>query len=265
MPAVENEEVRLHYELSGTGRNGVLVLSNSLGSDLHMWDKALPMLEREHRVLRYDTRGHGKSSVPPGPYTIDQLGRDVLFLLDSLDILCVNLCGLSLGGLTAMWLGIHAPQRLNRMILANTAARVGSPEIWDQRIATVQRAGMKSLAAISLTRWFTSSYREQHANEMEVAQEMIANTDASGYAACCGVLRDTDLRAEITAISLPCLVITGKHDPATPPADGYMLNGALRDSKYIELEASHLSAWERAKEFASEVLAFLRVGERCNG
>jgi len=262
MPKVESGDVRLRYELSGKPDGEILVFSNSLGSNLHMWDKVFPCFEESYRVLRYDTRGHGESSVPPGPYTIAQLGSDLLFLLDQLGIERVNLCGLSLGGMVAMWMGIHAPRRVGRLILANTGARIGTPQMWDERLAAVQQSGMASLALTGLQRWFTPAYREKHPQEMEMIRSMIAATDAQGYAWCCGVLRDSDLSGEIGAIEAPCLVITGSHDLATPPSDGRALHSALRNSSYVELDASHLSAWERAEEFANTVLPFLDTEER---
>jgi len=265
MPAAENGEVRIHYELCGAANDLVLLLGNSLGSNLHMWDKVLPQLEKTHRILRYDMRGHGASSVPGPPYSLDQLGRDVLMLLDDLGMDRVDFCGLSLGGQVALWLAIHAPQRVRRLVLANTAARIGTAEMWDRRVAAVRGAGMDSLAAVTLERWFTPEYREQHPEEMATFRQMIASTDANGYSACCGVLRDADLRTEISAIGVPSLVITGKHDPATPAADGRALHAGLCDSRYVELDASHLSAWERADEFAAAVHAFLDGGEPSHG
>jgi 3-oxoadipate enol-lactonase len=265
MPELENGGVRLHYELSGDNAGNVLVLGNSLGSNLHMWDKVLPWFESRYRVVRFDTRGHGQSSAPPGPYSIEDLGRDVLALLNSLGVERVNFCGLSLGGMVAMWLGIHAQQRMKRLIIANTGARIGTAEMWDQRTAAVMVSGMDQLAEITLTRWFTQRYREQHPEEMETIRTMVATTDPVGYSGCCGVLRDTDLASEIKGISVPCLVIAGKHDPATPPPDGMAINQAVVNSQYVELDASHLSAWERAEEFGAEVVAFLTPGEDRHG
>jgi 3-oxoadipate enol-lactonase len=255
----------LHYELSGSEQSEVLILGNSLGSNLHMWDKVVRTFVSTFRVLRFDTRGHGKSSVPPGPYTLERLGRDVIFLLDSLQVDRVNFCGLSLGGMVAMWLGIHTPERVRRLVLANTSARIGTREVWEQRVATVQRSGMKDLSEATLTRWFTPRYRESHRDEMEYIRNMIASTHPAGYSACCGVLRDSDLRAEIGAIEAPCLVITGKHDQATPPEDGMALHKALQNSNYLELDATHLSAWEQSAQFGSQVVAFLKRPEVGNG
>ena len=259
MPTLETGDVRLHYEQSGAVDGPVLVLSNSLGSNLHMWDKVLPWLEKSLRILRYDTRGHGKSSVPPAPYSIEQLGGDLLLLMDHLSIDRAHLCGLSLGGLVSQWLGIYAPERFERLIFANTAARIGTRDGWEQRIAMVQSSGMDGLALQTVERWITLAYREQHPAEMETIRQMLAATNPTGYCGCCAALRDTDLRGEIAAIEAPCLVITGTHDPATPPSDGRAIQSALRDSCYVEFDSAHLSAWEKAEEFAGAVLSFLRT------
>lgn len=265
MPAISRGDVRIHYELSGRAGGELLMLSNSLGSSLRMWDQVLAPLEAEHHVLRFDTRGHGGSSVPPGPYTLDQLGQDVLHLLDEFGADRVNFCGLSLGGLTGMWLGLYAPHRLNRLILANTAARIGSVEMWDERVAFVRQSGMKALAEITPARWLTAQYRETHADEMKQVEAMITSTSPDGYCACCAALRDTDLRPHIPSIDVPSLVIAGTHDPATPPSEGRALAAGLRCGQYVELDSSHLSAWERSHEFAQAVLNFLDPGGRSNG
>ncbi|HEY3628189.1 MAG TPA: 3-oxoadipate enol-lactonase [Terracidiphilus sp.] len=265
MPVADNGSVRIHYQTGGIAGRDVLVLSNSLGSNLHMWDKVLPRLESTCQIVRYDTRGHGLSSVPSGPYTLDQMGSDLLFLLDLLGLQRVNLCGLSLGGMVGMWMGLHAPQRIRRLIFANTGARILTPELWDQRIETVHNIGMASLATATLERWFTPHYRKQHPEEMQTISRMIAQTHLDGYTGCCGVLRDTDLRADIHAITAPALVISGTHDPATPPSDGRALCAAVSHSRYVELDASHLSAWECAKEFADAAIAFLGTEERRDG
>jgi 3-oxoadipate enol-lactonase len=193
------------------------------------------------------------------------LGGDVLFLLDHLGADRANFCGLSLGGVTGQWLGVHSPERFPRLVLANTAARIGTVEMWDQRIAAAKGPGMEALAPAVLDRWFTQAYRERHPEEMAFVRGMIASTDPRGYIACCEVLRDADLRAEAASIQTPCLVITGTHDPATPASDGRALAQALRNSRSVELDSSHMSAWERPEEFADAVLAFLETEERANG
>jgi 3-oxoadipate enol-lactonase len=265
MPTAEVGATRLHYEVSGPTTGPVIVLVNSLGADLHMWDMVLPYLEKDFQVLRYDARGHGLSTAPPIPYSIEQLSTDLLKLLETISVDTFCLCGLSLGGMVGMWLGVHAPRKVAKLVLANTAARIGTREGWDARIVAVQSLGITPLAETTLGRWFTPKYRQEHPEEMNEIREMIERTSPEGYIGCCGVLRDTDLRTEIDAIETPCLVITGCEDPATPPQDGRALHTGLRNSEYLELNASHLSAWERSAEFADAILHFFRGEERANG
>ncbi len=262
---IEHAGIRLYYEVSGNPKGEPLVFGNSLGSNLQMWDRVVPLFGNRYRVVRFDMRGHGRTSLPAGPYGIGDLGRDVLGLLDELDLGSVNFCGLSLGGMVAMWLGIHTPNRLRRLMLANTAARIGTSQMWNERIANVERSGMAALAETTPTRWFTAGYREENPHEMEKMRAMVASTNPAAYSAACSVLRDTDLTHEIENISAPCLVIAGTHDPATPPSDGRAIQQRIPNARYVELNASHLSAWERAEEFGAEVVRFLQTGEVRNG
>jgi 3-oxoadipate enol-lactonase len=265
MPTSQFQASRLHYEISGSATGAVVVFVNSLGANMQMWDKVTPLLEQDCRVLRYDARGLGLSAVPAIPSSIDHLGGDLLNLLDELSIESINLCGLSLGGLVGMWLGIHAPQKLTKLVLANTAARIGTREGWDARIAAVRSHGMASVVQATLGRWFTSDYCQQHTDEMHQIRKMIERTSPEGYIGCCSILRDTDLRSQLSAIEAPCLVITGSEDPATPPQDGLELHLGLRYSTYLELNASHLSAWEQSEQFAGAILDFFNGKERANG
>jgi 3-oxoadipate enol-lactonase len=257
MPTTESKGVRLHYELSGDPQGPLLILANSLGSSTRMWDKVLPALAKKNRILRFDMRGHGQSSVVQEPFTIENLGRDVLLLLDELQVQRASVCGLSLGGLVALWLGIHAPERINRLILANTAARIGTRAMWDQRVEAVKREGMLALASATIGRWFTPDFRSRHPDEIETIRSMIAGTNPAGYCACCAVLRDADLSRDAGKTIAPTLVISGTHDPATPPEDGRALHASIQKSKYVELHASHLSAWESADDFAAAVTTHL--------
>lgn len=265
MPIAKDGNREIHYETSGGSDREALILLNSLGSTLRMWDKVVPDLESSFRILRYDMRGHGAGFAPPGPYTIEQLGGDLIFLMDELGIERSHLCGLSLGGQVALWMGIKAPQRAHRIVLANTAARIGTSEAWNDRIANIRRSGMAPLALTTLERWFTPKYRQEHSPEMEIVRQMIAATGINGYAGCCAALRDSDLSSSVASIESPCLVITGTHDPAAPPEDGRSLHAALRQSTYVELNSSHLSAWEKPGEFASAVLTFLLQEEQADG
>lgn len=265
MPTAESDGVHLHYEISGCGGAPILVLVNSLGSNLNMWNKVLPAFENRFHVLRADLRGHGKSDVAGDAFTIEQLGRDVLRLMDEMGAEKASICGVSLGGLIGLWIGIHVPDRLNRLILANTAARIGSREMWEQRIETVKTVGMEALSTATPERWFTLAYRNNHPSEMERIRGMIATTDPQGYAACCTVLQETDLRTDAARVKAPSLIITGTHDPATPPANGRMLHTAIQHSSYVELNASHMSAWECGDEFARAVVEHLTATEVMHG
>jgi 3-oxoadipate enol-lactonase len=265
MPNAELQNVSLHYEVSGPAAAPVIVLVNSLGTNLHLWDKVVPFLEQDFRVLRYDARGHGSSTVPALPYSIEQLGEDLLNLLDSLTIETAHLCGLSLGGLVCLWIGFHAPRRVRRLVLANTAARIGSREGWHSRIEEIQSRGMAFLAQDAPARNFSFGYRREHSKETDEILKMIEQTPAEGYMGCCVVLRDTDLRDTLAAISLPCLVIAGRHDAVTTPDEGRALHSGLRHSEYVELDSAHLSAWEQPAEFASAILDFFKRKEHLNG
>ena len=256
MPFVEVGELRTHYALTGS-QEPVLLFSNSLGADFSMWDPQMAELERRFRILRYDTRGHGKSSVTPADYTIEQLGRDVLALLDSLRIDRVHFCGLSMGGMIGIWLGIHAPSRLHRLALANTAARIGTQEMWNARIATVRKQGMKSVAAAVIERWFTPQFRASFPETAARAQQMLEKTAPEGYAACCAAIRDMDQRDALAQIKAPTLVIYGGSDPVTPASDAQFLTDRIQGAVKVELPAAHLSNVEQAAAFTEALSNFL--------
>lgn len=256
MPFVDSGELMTHYALTGD-KNPVLVFSNSLGTDFSMWDEQVAALDGRSRILCYDTRGHGKSSVTPGEYTIDQLGHDVLAILDALGLDRVNFCGLSMGGVIGMWLGVHAPNRLHRLILCNTAARIGTKETWNARIATVRKEGMKPVAAAVVERWFTPQFRASSAEKVARAQRMLENSPPEGYAGCCAAIRDMDLREAVARITMPTLVIYGAHDPVTPAPDAEFLVDRIRGAEKAELSAAHLSNVEQSSAFTRTLSDFL--------
>ncbi len=257
MPFAKAGDLRVRYLFAGAAGAPVLALSNSLGADLSMWEPQTLELKKRFRVLQYDTRGHGGTSVTDGPYTIEQLAGDVLRLLDALGIGRAHFCGLSMGGQIGMWLGANAPERIEKLVLCNTGARIGSVAGWNARIKSVQDLGMKGIAAAVTERWFTAGFRERSPGLVATAQAMLEKTPPEGYAACCAAIRDSDQGAGLGGIRAPTLVIAGRHDPATPPADGRALAEAIAGARYLELEAAHLSTREAAPQFTAELLAFL--------
>ena len=249
-------ELRTHYELTGP-EGPVLVFSNSLGTDFSMWDPQMAELGPRFRILRYDTRGHGQSSVTPGDYTIEQLARDVLGLLDALGLDRVHFCGLSMGGMIGMWLAVHAPNRLHRLVLGNTAARIGTTEIWNARIATVRKNGMSAVASTVIERWFTPSFRELFPEKVAAAQKMLEASPPEGYAACCAAIRDMDQRESVAQIKVPTLVIHGAKDPVMPAAEARFLVEHISGAANVELNAAHLSNVEESGAFTEAVSHFL--------
>jgi 3-oxoadipate enol-lactonase len=259
MPFVETAELRVHYALTGPAEAPVALLSNSLGANLSMWDPQVSALEKTFRVLRYDTRGHGQTSVTPGPYTIEQLARDVVRLLDVLRLDRVHFCGLSMGGMIGVWLGAHAAERLHKLVLCNTAARIGTAEVWNTRIEIVLKGGMRAIAPAVIERWFTPEFRVSSSEIVATAQRMLENAPPQGYMACCAAIRDMDQREAISAITAPTLVITGSKDPVTPSVESRFLADRIAGARYLELETAHLSNLEAPAQFTSELLHFLNA------
>jgi 3-oxoadipate enol-lactonase len=252
---------RFHYRLDGAADAPVVVLSNSLGTNLAMWDAQIPALAQKFRVLRYDSRGHGLSKVTPGPYTIETLGRDVVGLLDALQIPTAHYCGLSVGGLIGQWLGINASKRFKSLTLCNTAARIGTTDGWNTRIAAINEGGIAPVANAVVSRWFTEDFAKRAPAEVEVARQMLLHSSPEGYVATCTALRDEDLREAISHVSLPILVISGTHDAATTPADGRFVAEKIPGAQYLELNAAHLSNMEAAEPFTAALLKFLEHQE----
>jgi 3-oxoadipate enol-lactonase len=253
----ELKDARIHYELVGPANAPVVMFSNSLGATLSMWDAQMPEVTKNFRVLRYDKRGHGQSWVPPAPYTIEQLGRDAIALLDFLKLEAVHFCGLSIGGQTGMWLGVHAPKRLKRLVLCNTGAKIGSREVWNPRIDAVRKGGVKVVSGAVIERWFTPGFRAKEPATVSRIQQVLESTSPEGYTGCCAAVRDFDYREKLSAIQTPTLVIAGAHDPATPPAEGRFVAEKIPGARYVELNAAHLSNIEDRDRFTAEVGKFL--------
>lgn len=252
------KDVQLFYHWDGPDGAPVVVFSNSLGTTHHLWDPQVEVFSKDFRVLRYDSRGHGESSVTPGPYNIEQLAGDVLQLLDRLNLERVFYGGLSIGGMVGMYLGTHAPARFHKMVLCNTAARIGTQDTWNARITAVQQGGMKAIAGGVIDRWLTAGYRASHAGETASVREMLESIDAAAYASTCAAVRDMDYREKLNTVQAPTLIISATHDLATTPTDGHFLERNIRGAKYAELSAAHLSNIEARDDFNRTVLGFLK-------
>jgi len=258
MPFADLAKARIHYSLTGPTTAPVLILSTSLGTDASLWDPQVPAFEKQFRLLRYDMRGHGKSSVPPSPYSVgSDLVADLLSLADFLSIDRFHLCGLSVGGMIGMSLAVQAPQRLQKLVLSNTAAKIGTLDSWNARIAIVRSKGMKEIAPITRDRWFTQEFQSASPDAVGKIIAGVESLDPEGYVGGCCAVRDFDFRAQLSAIRVPTLIISGTHDPAATPAEGRFLAEQIAGARYVELNASHLSNVEAADHYTSEVLNFL--------
>lgn len=262
MPVLERPGgAKLHFEVSGRNHSPPLLLLNGLGTDLEMWRDQTAALERYFRVIRYDVQGHGKSTVaepPPATRSIDDLATDALAVLDAARAERAHWCGLSLGGMTAMAAAVRAPQRVLRLVLANTSAYLPPTDMWNARIATVQQQGMEPIAAATAERWFTPEYRAASPEQVERLVQMVRATQPQGYIEGCIAVRDMDLREVIGQISAPTLVIAGTRDVATPIEHAEGLTARIGNADMVVLDASHLSNVEQATDFNEAVLGFLR-------
>ena len=245
----------LHYRLDGPHRAPPLMLCNSLGTILEMWDPQVEALTTRFRLVRYDQRGHGRSPVPPGPYSIEDLGRDALDLLDDLGIERASFCGLSIGGMVGMWLASEAPQQIDLLVLCSTAPTLQPREQWIERAATVRADGVSAIADAALDRWFTPLAPE---SLRESFRTMLVGTPAEGYAGCCETLADLDLRDRLAAIRAPTVVITGEGDPVAPPETGEQLAASISGARHVTVAgARHITNAEQPSTFTQHVLAHL--------
>lgn len=252
--------VEVHHDVSGPPDAPPLVLSNSLGSSMAMWDPQLPALAERFRVVRYDQRGHGASPVPPGPYTIDDVGADLEALLDRLDIERAHVCGLSLGGMTGMWLAINAPERVDRLALLCTSAKLGPAANWAERAALVRAQGTAAIADAGLQRWATDGFVAAHPDRAEWLRRMMLDTPDEGYAACCEVIKTMDLEPRLGEIRAPTLVIAGDEDPATPPEHGERIVAAVAGARLeVVSPGRHLANVERVEEVTGLLLEHLEA------
>jgi 3-oxoadipate enol-lactonase len=259
LPLVDISGTTINYRFDGPELGPVVMLSNSLASNLTMWDFQMrALVEAGYRVLRYDSRGHGMSAVTEGPYSIDLLVEDTVGLMDGFGLEKVHFCGLSMGGMVGQMLGVRHGDRLISLILCATSAHIGPREIWDERIELVQRNGMGAVADTTIDRWFTKAGQERFPDEVEKVKQMILNTPVEGFCACCAAIRDMDQRESIDTISTPSLVVVGEHDPGTPVAASELIHDriAASDLKVIS-DAAHFVNVEQMKVFNDTILTFL--------
>lgn len=253
-------ETELHYLLEGPEDAPVLVLSNSLGTSMEMWDAQASALRGRYRLLRYDTRGHGRSPALPGPYAIGDLGGDVISLLDRLGIGRASFCGISVGGMTGMWLAAEAPERIDRLVLVCTSALLGPKSVWDGRIATATGRGMDALVDAVIERWFTPAFRPENPGVVQRMARTLRETDPEGYAGCCAAIRDMDLRDRLPSIGAPTLVVAAAQDPATPPEHGKLIHDAIPGARFeMVANASHIANVERPEKISQLILTHLEA------
>ena len=257
--AIMGDGCRIAWRFDGPDDAPVLLLSNSLGTDLSMWEPQLARWSRSYRVLRYDQRGHGASDAPGGGYSMDRLGCDVIELLDRIGLDAVHFCGLSLGGMVGQWLGIRAPQRLRRLILANTSSYMGPPSAWNSRISQVQAEGMAAVVEPSIGRWFTPGFLRTATEQVGRVSGILRKMKPVGYLGCCAAIRDMDMRRTATLISGPVLVIAGSQDSATPVEHSEHIVQSIVGATLEVTEAAHMANVELPERFGQLVGDFLNV------
>ncbi|MFE9581075.1 3-oxoadipate enol-lactonase [Nocardia sp. NPDC006044] len=255
-----SEPVEVRHIVDGPEEGPAVVLSGSLGSDTRMWEPQVAALtEAGYRVVRYDHRGHGGSPVPPGPYSLADLGSDVLALLDRLHIRRAHFVGLSLGGMVGMWAGQHAPDRLRTLTLCCTSAELGPPSGWADRAAVVRAHGTGAVAEAVVGRWFTPRWRAAHPELVTGYTDMVAATVSEGYAACCAAIETMDIAPRLATISAPTLVIAGADDPATPPPHAERIADAIPLARLETVgPAAHLANVEQPDAINDLILGHLK-------
>jgi 3-oxoadipate enol-lactonase len=231
-----------------------LILSSSLGTTAAMWDPQLELLGRKAAIVTYDHRGHGGSYTPDGPYTLDDLGGDVVQLMDSLSITTADFAGLSLGGMVGMWLAENSPNRVRRLALLCTYADVATPKMWIERATTVRDKGTESMLDGSLERWFTPGFRRSHPETVAEFGDMLRSVPDEGYASCCEAIGTMAIDAGLDRIESPTLVIAGTRDQGATPEMVSALAGTIPRARYAEVDGAHLASVERASEVTSLLL-----------
>ncbi len=247
----------IHYKQSGTPNSPALLFAHSLGADLHMWDDVVPFLLPYFKVIQYDIRDHGQSEGKHETYTIAVLGKDVISLMDQLEIKEAYFCGLSIGGLIAQYLGIYHSDRIKKIIIANSASKIGNDEKWNSRIEAVSKNGLKALVDETMQRWFSENYFHQNPDKINYIRNSFVNINAAGYNKCCAAIRDSDFSNIINQIPISALIITGNQDPVTTVEDAEYLVRNIKNAELEILAAKHLSATELPQLFATRLIDFI--------
>lgn len=255
--ATTSSGTRIAYVTAGRPWRPALVLTHSLGSDHRMWAPQVEALKSQYFIVAIDNVGHGESDVPPGDYTVSELGGAVLAVADATQLERFHYCGLSVGGLTGQWLAVHHPHLLLSLTLSNTAAKIGTAELWDERIRVARDEGMGALVDGVIARWFSSEFAAQHPDQFARARATLLATDPMGYAGVSAALRDGDLRDSVGAVTMPTLVVGGTRDQATPVDQARWLHEQIGGSRLVELDAAHLSNLDREGEFTAALEGFL--------
>ena len=258
MPKFISNDAEINYQTFGDASQPAIIFSNSLGTQFNMWQPQISFFEKKFYVICYDTRGHGASSAPQGPYSIEQLGTDVVHLLDHLNIQKASFCGISMGGLTGQWLAIHHPERFNHVIVCNTAAKIGQEQAWNDRAQLVREQGLKPIAETAASRWFTEPFIRSNTAIVESLSNDLGAGSPEGYASCCEALAKADVREQLKNITIPTLVVAGQKDPVTTVADAQYIINHVRSSSLFEINASHISNIEQPKAFNQAIFSFLQ-------
>src|SRR6202789_1581959 len=257
MPMIDADGCLLNVSVEGRDSGPTLMLSNSLGATMQMWEPQMAALKQLFRVIRYDRRGHGKSAVPAGPYSMERFGRDVLAILDDLNIEKVHWCGLSMGGMVGQWLRAHPPGRFHKIILCNTSCYYPDPTNWHNRIKAVKEGGIASVADAVMSGWLTADFRAREPQIAADMKAMLISSPVQGYLACCEALSTLDQRTLLPKIKSPTLIIAGRNDMSTPVAAGEFMRSQIPGASMTILDASHISNIEQPHAFTDAVVGFL--------
>jgi 3-oxoadipate enol-lactonase len=257
MPMIDADGCLLNVSVEGRDGGPTIMLSNSLGATMQMWEPQMAALTKLYRVVRYDRRGHGKSGVPAGPYSMERFGKDVLAILDDLNIEKIHWCGLSMGGMVGQWLGANAPERVEKLILANTSCYYPDPTNWLNRIKAVKESGIASIADAVIAAWLTADFREREPQITQRMKAMLIASPVEGYIACCEALSTLDQRDLLPRITAPTLVIAGRHDMSTPVEASVFIRSHIPNASMTLLDAAHISNVEQSHNFTEAVVGFL--------